>query len=173
MLCTHALQPPSVTQGPGSGREQVIDNIPLPLNRAHRCALIRERENGARIEHLLVMPVTPSRDSGPARCGRWAWWCSATGCFSLLIVACAAAGVAAGRLAAAVLQPACGAVSVLPPPRWDLPGHLRAFRWPVRAVVDDGAAAHCRVLSGGGHPTREHAELGAHRVLAPHQYPLR
>jgi ABC-2 type transport system permease protein len=36
-------------------------------------ALIREREHGT-IEHLLVMPVTPSRSCSPS-CGRWRWWC--------------------------------------------------------------------------------------------------
>jgi len=53
---------------------EIISSITMLSIVLTGAALIREREHGT-VEHLLVMPVTPSR-SWPARCGQWRWWSS-------------------------------------------------------------------------------------------------
>lgn len=52
---------------------EVINNVTMLSIVLTGAALIREREHGT-VEHLLVMPVTPSR-SWRARCGPWGWSC--------------------------------------------------------------------------------------------------
>jgi ABC-2 type transport system permease protein len=65
----HALQPGLNKAWFGSLME-IINNVTMLSIILTGAALIREREHGT-IEHLLVMPVTPTRSCWP-RSGRWA-----------------------------------------------------------------------------------------------------
>jgi ABC-2 type transport system permease protein len=59
---------------PGSAAlMEIINNVTMLSIMLTGAALIREREHGT-IEHLLVMPVTPT-EIMLARSGPWGWWC--------------------------------------------------------------------------------------------------
>jgi hypothetical protein len=102
------------------GLMQIINHITMLSIILTGAALIREREHGT-IEHLLVMPVTPTRSCCP-RSGRWAGGAGGRG---PVAQPGRAAAYVPSRLAAAVLRRR-GAVPVRHHVDGHLPGHAGA-----------------------------------------------